>query len=210
MISLFLDTSYKNLVISIFEGKKEIYHLEEESDNNLSINLLPEIAKAFKSLNLEIYHLKRIYIVNGPGSFTGVRIGVTAAKTLAWSLGIDIIPISEIEFLATYKTDKKYIVPLMDARRDAVYAGLYTQDLKPILKDQYIDRKEFVEMVKGKVNIEDVCFVSFDKFEDVEVETPKVDVSKIIVKHFDDTGIDPHVAIPNYLKKTEAEEKLNK
>ena len=210
MISLFLDTSYHNLIISIFEGKKEIYHLEEKSNNDLSIKLLPEIEKAFKSLNLEIYHLKKIFVVNGPGSFTGVRIGVTAAKTLAWALGIDIVTISEIELLASFKTDKKYIAPLIDARRDAVYAGLYNEELKTLLKDRYIDRSEFIEMVKRKVNIENVCFVSFDSFDDVETVIPSVDIIKVIEKHFNDEGIDPHVVIPNYLKKTEAEENLNK
>lgn len=210
MISLFLDTSYHNLIISIFEGKKEIYHLEEESNNNLSIRLLPAIEEAFESLKIDIRYLKKIFVVNGPGSFTGVRIGVTAAKTLAWALDIEIVTVSEIELLATTKTDKKYVAPLIDARRNAVYAGLYNDELNSLLKDRYIDRKEFIEMVQRKVKMENVCFVSYDKFDDVEIIIPKVDVSKIIEKHIKDSGIDPHIVIPNYLKKTEAEEKLNK
>ena len=210
MISLFLDTSYHNLIISIFEGKKEIYHLEEESNNDLSIRLLPAIEEAFESLKIDIRYLKKIFVVNGPGSFTGVRIGVTAAKTLAWALDIEIVTVSEIELLATTKTDKKYVAPLIDARRNAVYAGLYNDELNSLLKDRYIDRKEFIEMVQRKVKMENVCFVSYDKFDDVEIIIPKVDVSKIIEKHIKDSGIDPHIVIPNYLKKTEAEEKLNK
>lgn len=210
MISLFLDTSYHNLVISIFEGKKEIYHLEEESNNNLSMRLLPAIEEAFASLKIDIRYLKKIFVVNGPGSFTGVRICVTAAKTLAWALDIEIVTVSEIELLATTKADKKYVAPLIDARRNAVYAGLYNEELNSLLKDRYIDRKEFIEMIQRKVKMENVCFVSYDKFDDVEVITPKVDVSKIIEKHIKDSGTDPHIVIPNYLKKTEAEEKLNK
>lgn len=209
MISLFLDTSYHNLIISIFQDKTEIYHLEEESNNNLSVRLLPAIEEAFKSLNLEIYHLNKIFVVNGPGSFTGVRIGVTAAKTLAWALDIEIVSISEIEALASAKTDKKYVAPLIDARRDAVYAGLYNEELKSLLKDRYIDRNEFIEMVKRKVNFENVDFVSYDTFDDINVLIPKVDVKKIIEKHIMDETVDPHTLIPNYLKKTEAEEKLN-
>lgn len=210
MISLFLDTSYHNLIISIFEGKKEIYHLEEESNNDLSIRLLPAIEEAFESLKIDIRYLKKIFVVNGPGSFTGVRICVTAAKTLAWALDIEIVTVSEIELLATTKADKKYVAPLIDARRNAVYAGLYNDELNSLLKDRYIDRKEFIEMIQRKVKMENVCFVSYDKFDDVEVITPKIDVSKIIEKHIKDSGIDPHIVIPNYLKKTEAEEKLNK
>jgi len=209
MISLFLDTSYYNLVISIFQDKTEIYHLEEESNNNLSVRLLPAIEEAFKTSNLEIYHLNKIFVVNGPGSFTGVRIGVTAAKTLAWALGIDVVAISEIEALASSKTDKKFIAPLIDARRDAVYAGLYNEDLKILLKDRYINKNEFIEMVKRKVNFENVEFVSYDNFDDINVVTPKIDINKIIEKHIMDDGVDPHTLVPNYLKKTEAEEKLN-
>lgn len=209
MISLFLDTSYHNLVISIFQGKNEIYHLEEESNNNLSVRLLPAIEEAFKSLKLEIYHLNKIFVVNGPGSFTGVRIGVTAAKTLAWALGIDIVTISEIELLASTETDKKYVAPLIDARRDAVYAGLYNEELKPLLKDRYINKEEFIEMIQRKVNIENVEFVSYDAFDGINILSPKINVQKIIEKHIMDSSIDPHTVIPNYLKKTEAEEKLN-
>lgn len=209
MITLFLDTSYHNLVISIFQDKTEIYHLEEESNNNLSVRLLPAIEEAFKASNLEIYHLNKIFVVNGPGSFTGVRIGVTAAKTLAWALGIDVVAISEIEVLASSKTDKKFIAPLIDARRDAVYAGLYNEDLKILLKDRYINKNEFIEMVKRKVNFENVEFVSYDKFDDINVVIPKIDINKIIEKHIMDDGVDPHTLVPNYLKKTEAEEKLN-
>lgn len=209
MISLFLDTSYYNMVISVFEGKKEIYHKEEVNNNDLSMKLLPAIEEAFSSLNLEIESLEKIFVVTGPGSFTGVRIGVTAAKTLAWALGIGVIPISEIELLSSTATDKKYRAVLMDARRDAVYAGMYDENLNCILEDQYCLKKDFIELALSKVDFQDVEFISFDLFEDLNVEKPLINVSKVVLKHFSDISIDPHTLIPNYLKKTEAEEKRN-
>lgn len=209
MISLFLDTSYHDLVISIFNFKKEIYHKTIPNNNDLSVNLLPEIKTAFDSIEVPVSYLEKIYVVTGPGSFTGLRIGLACAKTLAWSLNIGIVEISELEFLATTTTDKKYIAPIMDARRNALYAGLYDSNLNNIIVDSYIDSSAFLDEVGRKVPVEDVAFVSFDEFSTIKVEKPKTDAVKILEKHFQDKIKNPHLVIPNYLKKTEAEEKLN-
>ena len=209
MISLFLDTSYHDLVISIFNFKKEIYHKTIPNNNDLSVNLLPEIKTAFDSIEVPVSYLEKIYVVTGPGSFTGLRIGLACAKTLAWSLNIGIVEISELEFLATTTTDKKYIAPIMDARRNALYAGLYDSNLNNIIVDSYIDSNAFLDEVGRKVPEEDVEFVSFDEFSTIKVEKPKTDAVKILEKHFQDKVKNPHLVIPNYLKKTEAEEKLN-
>ena len=207
MISLFLDTSYHDLVISIFNIKNEIYHKTIPNNNDLSINLLPEIKEAFDSLNIPITYLEKIYVVTGPGSFTGLRIGLACAKTLAWSLNIGIVEVSELEFLATSDTDKNYIAPIMDARRNALYAGLYDKNLNSIIEDSYIDKDAFLNEVSRKVSLEEVEFVSFDEFSTLSVEIPILNPSKIVEKHFQDKIKNPHVVIPNYLKKTEAEEK---
>lgn len=207
MISLFLDTSYHDLVISIFNIKNEIYHKTIPNNNDLSINLLPEIKEAFDSLNIPITYLEKIYVVTGPGSFTGLRIGLACAKTLAWSLNIGIVEVSELEFLATSDTDKNYIAPIMDARRNALYAGLYDKNLNSIIEDSYIDKDAFLNEVSRKVSVDEVEFVSFDEFSTLSVEIPILNPSKIVEKHFQDKIKNPHVVIPNYLKKTEAEEK---
>lgn len=207
MISLFLDTSYHDLVISIFNIKNEIYHKTIPNNNDLSINLLPEIKEAFDSLNIPITYLEKIYVVTGPGSFTGLRIGLACAKTLAWSLNIGIVEVSELEFLATSNTDKNYIAPIMDARRNALYAGLYDKNLNSIIEDSYIDKDAFLNEVSRKVSLDEVEFVSFDEFSTLSVEIPILNPSKIVEKHFQDKIKNPHVVIPNYLKKTEAEEK---
>lgn len=207
MISLFLDTSYHDLVISIFNIKNEIYHKTIPNNNDLSINLLPEIKEAFDSLNIPLTYLEKIYVVTGPGSFTGLRIGLACAKTLAWSLNIGIVEVSELEFLATSDTDKNYIAPIMDARRNALYAGLYDKNLNSIIEDSYIDKDAFLNEVSRKVSLDEVEFVSFDEFSTLSVEIPILNPSKIVEKHFQDKIKNPHVVIPNYLKKTEAEEK---
>ncbi len=207
MISILLDTSYHNLVISVFEGRNRIYHLEESCGRDLSTKILPLIKDVLERVNVRITEVKKIYIVNGPGSFTGVRIGVTVAKTLAWALGIKIVSISELELLATINTDKKYVATMMDARRDYVYAGLYDTRLNELIKGKHILKKEFLNSIKENLSLEEVEFVSFDEFPDVKVKKPIIEPFKIIEKYYNDNGVEPHTLVPNYLKRTEAEEK---
>lgn len=206
MISLFLDTSCQMMTIAIFKGKKPLHILQEESNKDLSVKLLPKIKEIIEGLQLYVTDIEKIFVVNGPGSFTGIRIGLTVAKVLAWALNIPIIPISALEFLAT-TNGTKYIAPMIDARRDAVYAGLYTSDLKTIIKDSYILREEFVKKIKEYER--DVTFVSMDTFASLHTISPKVNLTKIIEKYIDSVGVEVHTLIPNYLKKTEAEEKRN-
>ena len=206
MISLFLDTSYHNTVISIFKGKRELYCYEEENKQDLSEKLLPRLKEMMDSLHLYVTDIEKIYVVNGPGSFTGIRIGLTVAKTIAWSLNIPIVPISELEFLATTKATK-YIAPLIDARRDAIYAGLYTSSLEPVIEDSYILKEEFLKKIEEWK--QEVTFVSFDTFDSIKTELPKANPTRIVEKYAAKEGISVHTLIPNYLKKTEVEEKLN-
>lgn len=207
MISLFLDTSYHDLVISIFNHEKEIYHKIIPNNNDLSVNLLPEVKKAFDTLEMPISALEKIFVVNGPGSFTGLRIGLACAKTLAWSLDIGIVEVSELELLATTDTDKKYVVSLMDARRGYVYAGGYDQKLSTVIYDSYVELESFLNILSIKMDIDDILFVSFDEFSTIKVEKPIINPSKIVEKYINEEGCNPHTVVPNYLKRTEAEEK---
>lgn len=207
MICLFIDTSYHNLIIGLYKGLKEIYYCIQKNDNQLSTCLLPLLEEALKSTNLKASDIDKIFVVNGPGSFTGIRIGVATAKTLGWSLSKDIVPISEIELLATTKTEKKYVLPMIDARRGFVYSGLYDTNLKALQKDKYIKVETILKKVYQKYNSDDVEIVSFDEFDNINVQKPKVRVEKIIEKYIDKKGREAHRVNPNYLKKTEAEEK---
>ena len=207
MISLFLDTSNSNLIIGIYKNNNEIYYLNEKCDNQLSEILLPSIEKAFNDSKLKIQDVDKIFVVNGPGSFTGIRIGLTFAKVLSWSLKKDIIPISELELLSSTETKKKYIVPLIDARREAVYSGMYNNKLDNLSEDQYIKIEELFSKINDK--LVDIEFVSYNEFEGINTIKPKINVLNIINKHINGEVVNPHTVNPNYLKKTEAEEKLN-
>jgi len=205
MISLFLDTCSHNIIVAILEENEIIYYKNEISDNNLAEKLLPYIKTGFEAVNKNINSIEKIYVVNGPGSFTGIRIGVTVAKVLAYSLNVFITTISELEAISSTSTDKKFIVPMIDARRDYVYTGVYDSELNNIVRDQYVLKNKFIENLE--MNIDDILFVSYGKNIDNVVE-PVINIEKIIKKHEKDISLNPHNVNPEYLKLTEAEENL--
>lgn len=206
MISLFLDSSDKKVIVALFNGGKLIDSIIEENDNHLSEKFLPMIERIIAKNQLQIDNIDAIYVINGPGSFTGVRVGVTTAKVMAWGLKKRIIPISELALLATTLTNKKYIVPYIDARRNAVYAGIYDKNLNSVMADAYISIDNLMKKID---HIEDVEFVSYYNNIEHTIE-PNIDIEKIVQKHYNDEGINPHQVVPNYLKRTEAEENYDK
>lgn len=199
MISLFIDTSISYPTISIIKDTRVLFIFNEEIKSDMSSKIFPIIDIGIKKSNISLNLINKIFVVNGPGSFTGVRIGVTIAKTIAWALKIPVIPISSLEYIATTNTSKKYLVSMIDARRGNVFAGIYDTNLNCIKEDLLINKDELLKNINN-----DYELVSYDRFE-CAIE-PKTSVLKIINKHINDKGVNPHNLKPNYLKLTEAEE----
>ena len=198
---LFIDTSTLYLNIAIIEDDKIIFNHKEKVEKDMSSKIIPIIDSGFKKCSFNIKDINKIFVVNGPGSFTGVRIGVTVAKTIAWSLNIDLIPLSSLEFIASTNSSKKYRVPMIDARRGNVFAGIYDENLFNIFPDQLIS----YEQLSKKID-ESYEQISYHLENNLK---PDGNILKVINKHLLDTPINPHLLKPNYLKLTEAEEKLN-
>lgn len=194
MTYLFIDTA-NSFIISIIKDDKIIYYKNDVSNSDTSSKVMPIIDEAFKSSNLTINDIDKIFVVNGPGSFTGIRVGVTIAKTIAYSLNKPLIALSELELLATTNTNTDYIAPIIDARRGYVFGAIYDKDLNVYFEDSHILLEELKTKFKENTIIVD--------------NSDNVDLIKLIDKHKNDESINPHTLNPNYLKKTEAEEKLN-
>ena len=192
---LFLDTSSFFVTVSIIDGDNVLYLYQDEINDDMSSKIMPIISEGFDKLAITIKDIDKIIVVNGPGSFTGVRIGVTIAKVLAWSLKKEIVTISSLEFMATTDAGTKYIVPIIDARRGNVFSGIYDKDLNIIKEDKLINLENLKKSIDSNYTI-----VSY------ESNNVKVDVLKIINKHKNDRSLNPHSVNPNYLKLTEAEE----
>ena len=125
---LFIDTSSFNVTISYIEDNVIKFIFNDEIRDDMSSKIMPIIRDGSIESSIELSDLDRIIVCNGPGSFTGIRIGVTIAKTIAWALKKDIITISTLELYASTSFDTKYIIPMINARRGYVYSGIYDKE----------------------------------------------------------------------------------
>ena len=203
MRSLLIDTTTSNIIVSIIEDNNILFEYKETIISDMSSKILPIISNGLNSINLKLKDIDKIFVSNGPGSFTGIRVGITVAKTIAWALKKEIVPISSLELMATTPTNKKYLVPMIDARRGNVFAGIYDKNLDIIKEDKLMNLNELSKNLNNEYE-----FISYDNINLNNIVIPNVDVLKIINKHINDSGINPHNINPNYLKLTEAEEKL--
>ena len=92
---LFIDT-HDELITIALKNKDDLYIKTQESEYSHSIFTMPMIESIFKENNLNVKDLNKIIVINGPGSFTGIRIGLSIAKTMAYALKIDINTISSL------------------------------------------------------------------------------------------------------------------
>lgn len=207
MTSLFIDTSTKFITLSIIKDNKQCYFFHEKVFEELSVKILPLISDALKQCNLKAHDINKIYIVTGPGSFTGIRIGLTIFKVIAWTLKIDIVPISSLELIASTKTDTDYIVPCIDARRGNCYIAIYNENLDMIVSDRFTSFQSFIDDIPLDKTFQ---IVTYDDIDNVNKIVPQIDIIKVINKHKNDLPINPHMINPNYLKKTEAEENFER
>ena len=191
---LFIDSATANLVVAIINDGKIAYIYDKNDGHDTSSKMMPVLAEAFDKADLKPNDINKIFVVTGPGSFTGIRVGLTVTKTMAYALDIPIVPISSLEVMVSDHGG----TALINARRGYVFAGTYDEDLNVLYPDSYV-------LMSDTLKKPYICFFDFD----FTVEKPIIDVLKVIYKHENDKSINPHKIKPNYLKLTEAEEKLN-
>ncbi|WJY27188.1 MULTISPECIES: tRNA (adenosine(37)-N6)-threonylcarbamoyltransferase complex dimerization subunit type 1 TsaB [Sporosarcina] len=126
MIWLGIDTSNAPLSVALVEDGRILVEQTSSLKKTHSIQAMPAVEQILAAANLRPADLAAIAVSEGPGSYTGVRIGVTLAKTLSWTLGIPLVGVSSLEVIAANAVPFEGVVcPLFDARRKNVYCGLY-------------------------------------------------------------------------------------
>lgn len=200
---LYIDTSSSYLYTSIVENDKLIFEIKEEFGQSLSEVALPRIVSMFEDNNLSPKDIDKIIVVNGPGSFTGIRIGITIAKIYAWSLNIPITTIYSLEAMAISSSKDTYHVPILNARRGYVYTAIYDKDYKEVLKPCHILLTDLQEKLK---DIKEYEYISNDEFDELDVNSYSPNMIKVVNYFKDKENINPHAVNPEYLKLTEAEE----
>ncbi len=204
---LYLDTSSSFLYCAIVKDNVLIGELKLKLEKDLSTLALSEINNLFIVTSTTPDDIDKILVVNGPGSFTGIRIGLTIAKTYAWGLNKKISTISSLEAMAVSCVESfDYYIPIIDARRGYVYAGIYDKDYNQILSNQYIKLDVLQATLDNLPGT--YTFISNDSFDNLgNIQRYDPDFLKIVAKYNDKEEVNPHGIDALYLKLTEAEEK---
>lgn len=219
MIYLGIDTSNSPLAIAL---AKDDNILIEETLNlkiNHSLTAMPAIEEMMAKAKVKPAELTHIAVAEGPGSYTGVRIGLTIAKTLAWSLKIPLHMVSSLKVLAgNGQFFDGVICPLMDARRGTAFMGAYEgESLESVIPDQHSEVSEFLNKLKelGRP----VLFTGIDIkiheaiireilgnqafFAAPQNRLPRASILIMLAKQSAEQDI--HHAVPEYRRITEAE-----
>jgi len=130
---LAIDTSTRYLSLAVMKDGKVVKRFHRRADMRHSSILIPTIEKVLKDAHLSPKGLDGFCISIGPGSFTGLRIGVATVKALAYALGKPVAAVPTFDVIAeNAKAFEGIICPVLDARKNKVYACIYESDGKKI------------------------------------------------------------------------------
>jgi tRNA threonylcarbamoyladenosine biosynthesis protein TsaB len=224
MTILAIDTSNYPLGVALIEDNQVLGEYITNLKKNHSVRIMPAIQTLMKDCDRVPAQLTKIVVAKGPGSYTGVRIGVTIAKTLAWSLKIPLVGVSSLEIIAAGagRYFDGYISPLIDARRGQVYTGLYeyqTGELTTVKEDCLVLTADWADALKEAKK--PILFVGNDLplhrtviedtlstqavFAAITEHNPRPSELALLGK--DKQGEDIHSFVPNYIRLAEAEAK---
>lgn len=227
MIILALDTSSIVASVAIMDEEKLIGEYTINHKKTHSQKLMPMIAEIMESCEIKMEDVDYVAVAEGPGSFTGLRIGVATAKGLAHAVNIPVVGISTLDALAfNLAFTQGLICPILDARRGQVYTGVYKWELgglypieEPMaitideLMDKLMERPEKVIFLGDGVqkHKDDIMNKLGDRME----VAPKSDrmpkaaaIAELALKAIHKNHIKSFYQLtPEYLRKSEAERK---
>ena len=204
MISLFIDTSMANVSISIIKDNKILSIIQEDIPNEHSKYVTSYVKKVIDDAGIDANDVDNILVVNGPGSFTGVRIGVTIAKTYGYLIDKGIIPVSSLKSLAISSKHDGVVMSVISANRSSYYVGVYDKDYNEIIDEEFVSRDKLLELINlynPYIVSNDFNVVSVYRFNKVNL-----DVLKIVNYYKDMNKVNYHALVPNYLKLPQAME----
>ncbi|MFX3630891.1 MAG: tRNA (adenosine(37)-N6)-threonylcarbamoyltransferase complex dimerization subunit type 1 TsaB [Ectobacillus sp.] len=217
---LAIDTSNYVMGVALLDGATIVGEIITNLKKNHSVRLMPAIEQLLKECDVKPAELEKIAVAAGPGSYTGVRIGVTVAKTLAWSLNIPLVGVSSLEVLAANGAYfNGYICPLFDARRQQIYTGLYTYNerIQKVEEERIILIQEWLQMLKKLEK--PILFIGNDialhedtikrelgeqaVFAPVSTHNPRPSELALLGTEKEASAV--HEFVPNYIRLAEAE-----
>ncbi len=218
-----IDTSGMISSCCVMEDGKIVGEFNVNQKRTHSETLVPMIEELLNKLGLTPEEIDYYAVGMGPGSFTGLRIGMTVAKTLAMVFNKNIIGISTLEAIATGVFTESKIVPLIDARGGRVYYGIYqwkNKNVKQLAKDDLIYFEDLVQDLRNSgeryIFVGDVeCFkdeILENDYLYIENMNSNIasNICKIAYKKRDLANKDFLDLKPEYIRKSQAQRDLEK
>ncbi|MCF6139521.1 tRNA (adenosine(37)-N6)-threonylcarbamoyltransferase complex dimerization subunit type 1 TsaB [Pseudalkalibacillus berkeleyi] len=223
MKALAIDTSNLVMGVSVIVDDRIVGELTTNMKKNHSVRLMPAIENLLQEVDVKPNELDKIIVAKGPGSYTGVRIGVSVAKTMAWSLNIPVTGVSSLEVVAR---NGKYfdglVCPLFDGRRGQIYTGLYGNIdgvFQMVQEERIIQLTDWIDILKEDakrvlflgndlpLHQEKIVELMGDKaiFGQIADHNPRS--SELAALGVSRENEDPHAFTPSYLQLAEAEAK---
>jgi tRNA threonylcarbamoyladenosine biosynthesis protein TsaB len=220
---LAFETSAKAASVALFDGEKLLGESYQNTGLTHSQTLMLMAEDLIKNCGVTVNDLTSVAVAAGPGSFTGVRIGVSAAKGLAWGGEIPCFGVSTLEAMALgLGIQEGYILPTMDARRAQVYTALFSVKngvVTRVLEDQAIALTELKEKLPADQPIFLVGDGSTLTYNTLSQEIPSLIMSPEHKMHQRAVGVglaalaaisrgekgDGETLTPNYLRLSQAE-----
>lgn len=206
---LAIDTSGEHLFVAVRAGEKLQTRYLQNCLTKHSLTLLPETENALSAAGCELKDLDFIAAVSGPGSFTGIRIGVSTAKALCYSLNKPALNVTSFDVLAYNDKASDKLLCLIDAKHDNFYAQTITRirnkngEIIKTLKSpaEFICKNDILNGFSGHKIISDV---NIDGINSLVADIP----AGVVAAADDECGglIDYNSLVPLYVKRSQAEE----
>ena len=216
---LAIDTSTMISTVTIGDDKEILGDFNVNQSKTHSESLVPMIETLLDLLGMTIRDIDKFIIAQGPGSFTGLRIGMTVAKTLAQVEKKDLITISTLRAMAAGSTSERAKLTLIDARSTRVYGALYDSNLEEIIPENLYEIDDLAKMVNEKnLEIEMIGLLNdryFDKFEKAVKAPINLNncIGRSLIRLCQEDKLEAKALCeisPNYLRKSQAERELDK
>lgn len=190
-LRLVIDTATDYLYVGLFAESSPLEEHHRKGQNDHSVHLMKKVEDVCASGGITPTDLDDIVVGVGPGSYTGVRIGVTVAKVLAWSLDKPLYTVSSLALMAS--GTEGLVLSNVDARRGNAFLGLYevsAATMKTVETDRHTAFAAFIESLTAEPRT---------------ITVGRPDIRRLEKGGFLKRVANIHTVAPNYLRKTKAE-----
>lgn len=165
-----INTAFGEASISISKDGQLLHELTNDNQFDHASFLQPAILETCKACEIELEEIHAVSVINGPGSYTGLRVGLASAKGICYALNIPLICTNTLYWIAKGNAngEAEYVCPMIDARRNEVYTALYNikgetiLEATPMILDEqsfsdYLAKSKIAFVGDGAMKFEAIC-----------------------------------------------------